>query len=442
MNIIIMKKHILLTAAILMGMTAFSQTPVPAKKQSKSILLMNGTAHLGNGQVIENSIIGFKEGKIVLVGDARTVRIDPAAWDTSINCTGKQIYPGFIAPNSTLGLVDIEAVRATNDFRDIGGYNPHVRSQVAFNTDSKINPTVRTNGVLSAQVCPRGGRISGTSSVMALEGWNWTDATLHADDGIHLNWPSYYSRSWNEDDGFGAYSQNKEYEKQRQQLEKFFTEAWAYSQNASTEKNLRFEAMRGIFNGTQNLYIHADLVKEITEAVAFAKKFSIAHMVIVGGSDSWKCAELLKTSNIPVMLSRLHSLPLRNDDDVDQPYKTPFMLQQAGVLFCLQNEGDMEAMNARNLPFLAGTAAAYGLTKEQAVAALTGNTAKILGIDNQMGTIEVGKDATLFVSEGDALDMKSNNVTWAFVQGKRLDLRNEQQELYHRYEDKYGLQNK
>lgn len=421
----------------------FSQQPVPAKKQSKSILLMNGTAHLGNGQVIENSVVGFKDGKITLIGDAKTIRLAKGAFDTIINVYGKQIYPGFIAPNTTLGLTDIDAVRATNDFNDVGGFNPHVRSQIAFNTDSKINPTVRTNGVLLVQATPRGGRISGSSSIMTLDGWNWMDATVKADDGIHLNWPSYYSRSWNEDDGFSAYSQNKDYESQRQEMEKFFAESKAYAENNTTsEKNLRLEAMRGIFDGTKILYIHADLMKEITEAITFSKKLGVVKMVIVGGSDSWKCAEVLKQNNIAVMLTRIHSLPLRSDDDVDQPYKTAAMLQDAGVLFCIQNEGDQEAANARNLPFQAGTCVAYGLTKEQAVMALTGSSAKILGIDNLTGTLEVGKDATLFVSEGDALDMKTNNVTYAFIQGRTLDLRNEQQELYHRYEEKYNLPNK
>ncbi len=427
----------------LLPIISSAQMPVPAKKQTKSILLMNGTAHLGNGQVIQNSVVGFKDGKISLVADATVIRLDKSAWDTAIDCSGKHIYPGFIAPNSTLGLTDIEAVRATNDFRDVGGFNPHVRSQIAYNTDSKINPTVRTNGVLLAQVTPRGGRISGMSSVMALEGWNWQDATVKADDGVHLNWPSYYSRSWNEEDGFSAYTQNKDYETQRQNLEKFFAESKAYAENPGTvETNLRLAAMNGIFTGAQVLYIHADLLKEIAESVSFAKKFSITRMVIVGGSDSWKCTELLKQNNIAVMLSRVHSLPLRTDDDVDQPYKTAAQLQDAGVLFCIQNEGDMEASNARNLPFQAGTCVAYGLKPEQAIAALTGNSAKILGIDKLTGTIEIGKDATLFVSEGDALDMKTNNVTWAFIQGKKLDLRNEQIELYKRYEEKYGLKDK
>lgn len=437
-----MKKNILLTCSLLLASFAFAQMPVPAKKQSKSILLMNGIAHLGNGKMIENSVVGFKDGKITIVGDARLVRIDKSAWDTTIDCAGKHVYPGFIASNSTLGLTDIEAVRSTNDFRDVGGYNPHVRAQIAFNSDSKIPPTVRTNGVLLAQVCPRGGRISGTSSIMALEGWNWKDATLKADDGVHLNWPAVYSRNYTEE-GPGSYSQNKNYETQRQEIEKFFAESRAYADNkTSVEKNIRMEAMRGIFNGTQNLYIHADAVKEITEAIAFAKKFAIAHMIIVGGTDSWKCTDLLKQNNTPVMLSRIHSLPQRNDDDVNQPYKTAAQLQDAGVLFCIQNEGDMEATGARNLPFLAGTTVAWGLSKENAIAALTGNVAKILGIEKMMGTIEEGKDATLFVSEGDALDMKTNNVSWAFVQGKTLDLRNEQIELYEKYEDKYGLKRK
>ncbi|HTL82215.1 MAG TPA: amidohydrolase [Bacteroidia bacterium] len=436
-----MKKYISIITALLLPLSALvAQNPVPAKKQTKSILLMNGVAHIGNGTVIQNSVIGFKDGKIYLVGDATVVRINKTEWDTIINIYGKQVYPGFIAPNSTLGLTDIEAVRATNDFHDIDGMNPHVRSQASYNTDSRIQPTVRTNGVLVAQVTPRGGRISGTSSIMSLDGWNWMDATLRADDGVHLNWPSWYSRSWNEDDGFSAYSQNKNYETQKQTLEKFFTEAQAYYNNASNpEKNLRFEAMKNIFNGTENLYIHADLVKEINEAVYFIDKFSIAHAVIVGGSDSWQCTDILKQHNIPVMLTRTHSLPLRNDDDVDQPYKTAKELQDAGILFCLQNEGDMEAMGARNLPFLAGTTVAYGLTQEQAIAALTGNSAKILRVDDLLGTLEINKDATLFISEGDALDMKTNDVTLAFIQGRMLDLSNDQQALYQRYETKYNL---
>ena len=432
-------KKITLILLMSVAVSVYAQQPVPAPKQSKSILLMNGICHIGNGKIIENSVVGFKDGKITLVADATVIRMDNSQWDTTISCAGKHIYPGLIAPNSTLGLIEIEAVRATADFNETGYMNPHVRSQTAYNTDSKVTPTVRTNGVLIAQITPRGGRISGTSSIMNLDGWNWEDATLKADDGVHVNWPGYYSRSWSEN-GPTAYEKSKMYADRRAELEKFFAEARAYCLTpAPAEKNLRFEAMRGVFNGTQNLYIHANTEKDISEAITFSKKYAVPHMVIVGGADSWKCTELLKQNNIPVMLERVHSLPMRDDDDVNQPYKTAGMLQDAGVLFCFENSGDMEAMNARNIPFLAGTAVAWGLEKEAAVSAMTYNTAKILGISDRVGTIEENKDATLFVSEGDVMDMKTNNVTWAFVQGKRIQLVNEQQELYKLYSDKYGL---
>lgn len=426
-----------LAAAVLVT-AAPAQQPVPAKPQSKSILLMNGIAHIGNGKVIENSVIGMKDGKIVLVGDAQTIRIQPSAWDTTINIAGKHVYPGFIAPNSTLGLVEIEAVRATVDFREVGYYNPEIRSIIAYNTDSKVTPTVRTNGVLLAQITPRGGRISGTSSVVELDGWNWEDAVYKMDDGIHVSWPDVVSRNYTED-GPGPWEKSKNYDNQVRDLEKFFNEAKAYCENdRPDEKNLRFEAMRGLFNGTKTLFLRADYVKEITEAVAFAKRMNIGKAVIVGGSQSWKCTQLLKENNIPVMIGRTHALPVNDEDDVDQPFKTPYMLQQAGVLFCIQNEGDMEAIQTRNLPFEAGTAAAYGLTKEEALAAITSNAAKILGIDSKVGTIEEGKDATLFVSTGDALDMRTNNVERAWIRGKTLQLTNEQQKLYKTYSDKYG----
>jgi imidazolonepropionase-like amidohydrolase len=162
-------------------------------------------------------------------------------------------------------------------------------------------------------------------------------------------------------------------------------------------------------------------------------------MVIVGGYDAWMIAERLKENNIAVILQRVHSLPARVEDDVDLPYKLPRLLHEKGILFCLENSGDMEQMGVRNLPFYAGTAVAYGLPYEQAVAALTLNAAKVLGIDKQVGSLEVGKDATLFVSKGDALDMKSNQVMMAFIQGRDIDLRNHQQENYEKYKGKYGL---
>ncbi len=275
-----------------------------------------------------------------------------------------------------------------------------------------------------------------------LNGWNWEDAAYKIDDGIHLNWPRMITRKFLDEDNMydGPYEKNKEYTKQTNEIKKFFADAKAYNEtDVKEEKNLRFEAMKGIFNGTQTLFIHSDNVKEIIEAVNFAKQNALKRVAIVGGKDSWMVTDLLHVNNIAVVVSRVHSLPEHPEDDVDLPYKLPFLLQKGGVLFCLNNEGDMEAMGTRNLPFMAGTVAAYGLTKEQALKSITLNTAKILGIDKTTGSIEVGKDANLFISTGDALDMRTNNVEKAYLKGISIDLNNDQKRLYEKYKNKYGL---
>lgn len=414
--------------------TAIAQNP-------PSILLIGATAHLGNDTVIDNAVIGIKDGKINLITTASS-SYNKADYAETLDISGKHVYPGFIAPNSTLGLTEIEAVRATNDFREVGTMLPNIRSLIAYNTDSKLIPTVRSNGVLMAQITPRGGLISGTSSVVNLDGWNWEDALYKADEGVHINWPRMQTRKFLDSDNLelGNYEQNKEYIAQVNELKKFFEEAKAYSlQEKPIEKNLRFDAMKGLFNETKTAFFHADYVKEITEAIAFAQQNEIKKIVIVGGRDSWMITDILRKYNISVIVARTHELPQRIEDDIDLPYKLPYLLQKEKVLFCLNNEGDMEAPGARNLPFLAGTAAAYGLTHEQALAAITLNTAKILGIDKTVGSITVGKDATLFISTGDALDMRTNNVEKAFIKGQNVDLKNDQKELYLKYKNKYKL---
>ena len=443
MNFISQKSKTVVVIACLFFNAAFisAQNPTPAPKQTKSILVTGLTVHVGNGKVIENAMVGFKDGKIDLVINAATAKFKEGypKYDTTINLNGAHAYPGFFAPNSTLGLNEVEAVRATNDFRDVPGYNPHLRALIAFNSDSKIIPTVRTNGVLFSQATPRGGVISGTSSLMALDGWNWEDAAIKKDEGVHVNFPHTMQANgwWAEPQPATA---NKKYDEQLNELKKFFADAKAYAgEQGQEEKNLRFEAMRGIFDGTKNLYIHADDEKDIIAAVNFANQFQIKKMVLVGGAESWRVTKLLKQNNVAVMVNRVHSLPEREQDDVDLPYKLPYLLQKDSVLFCLQNEGDMEGMNSRNIPFLAGTARAYGLTNEQAVAALSYSAAKIIGIDKQIGTIEVGKDASFFVSTGDALDMRTNNIILAFITGKKIDLTNMQQELYKKYQNKYQI---
>lgn len=406
-------------------------------QEDKSILLLNGVLHVGNGDVIESALVGIKGDKISLVRNSLAYTYDREEWDTIIDLQGQHIYPGFIAPNSTLGLTEIDAVRSTRDFDEVGQYNPHIRSQIAFNVESNVISTVRTNGVLMTQATPRGGDISGTSSIMALDGWNWEDATLLKDDGIHINWPSSMEGGgwWAEP---SAKKRNSKYEEQKLELVQFFEMAKAYTKSDQKDKcDLRLESMVDCFKGTKRVYIHADEIQQLLDVIDFAIHFDLPFPVIVGGYDSHLVTRKLKDAKIPVMLKRTHSLPENEDDAVDLPYHLPKLLQEAGVQFCLQNEGDMEAMNTRNLPFQAGTAKAYGLTEEQAIRSISLSTCEIIGIDKEYGSIEEGKSATLFVSAGNALDMRTNIVTLIAIRGQLSSTGNFQQELYEKYSQKY-----
>ena len=412
----------------LSGSTLCAQAPAPAQQQP--VIISGGAAHIGNGQVIENSVLILEEGRITFAGGSGLLTRRDFTGFRRIDATGKQIYPGLIAPATNLGLVDIGAVRATRDYNEVGSINPNVRSIIAYNTDSPVIPTVRSQGVLLAQVAPQGGRVPGMSSVVQLDAWNWEDAAYSTDEGIFLNWPSLFSYSWREQ----SFSKNEDYTKQVEELRTFFTEAQAYAHRPEpVRSNLRFEAMKPLFNGERRLYIEAQESKQIAHAVQFAKEMGLS-IVIVDGRDAWMVAELLKENSVPVILRETQNLPARVDSDVDQPFKTPAQLQEAGVLFCFSSDGYWQQ---RNLAFQAGQAVPYGLSYEDAVAALTSNTARILGIDNRTGSLEAGKDANLIICEGDLLDVRSSKVEMAFIQGREVNLDNQQKALYRKFKAKY-----
>lgn len=426
-----MKKYITTIAAFFTVIIAFAQATIsPAPPQSQTIALIHATIHIGNGEVINDGMVVFSNGKII---DVRAT--SPIADAKVIDCTGKQIYPGLIAASTDLGLNEISAVKSTLDQYELGDLNPNVRALVAYNTDSKIINTVRSNGILLANIIPDGGIISGSSSVMQLDAWNWQDAAYKADQGIHFNMPSlarFSFRNRNNDDVLANAMKNID------EVRTFLREAKVYFNEPShVHTNLKFEAVKGLFDQSKTFYVHCNLVNEMMIATEFAREFGFK-TAIMGGADSWRIADYLKQYNIAVVLAETHSLPISADDDVDQPYKTPYLLQKAGVLYTItDNDGNSRY---RNLPFNAGTAVAYGLTKEQALQAITLNAAKILGIDDRTGTLEKGKDANIVVSDGDILDMKSSNVTLAFIQGRQINLDNKQKELYEKYEKKYGIQ--
>lgn len=436
-----MKKIFLIILAGWITTTTLAQETVyPAPAQKETIALTNATIHIGNGQVIENGTVIISNGKITDVSPTATA---PSGSKT-IDCSGKHIYPGLILTSTQLGLVEVPSVRATQDNSELGDFNPNVRSIVAYNTDSKVINTLRMTGILLANVIPDGGLIAGSSTVVQLDAWNWEDAAYKMDNGIHINLPSLLSRTGRGRGGFGGFfgaqqagDPIKRALDQIESIKVFFREAKAYMALPKHEQtNLKFEAVRGLFDKKQKLFVHCDIVKQMLVAVDFAKEFGF-DVVIVGGSDSWQIADLLKQHNIAVILQQLTSLPTMVDDDVDQPFKTPATLQKAGVLFAL-NDDDGNT-RSHNLPFDAGIAAAYGLSKEEALAAVTLNAAKILGIDDKTGSVEKGKDANLVVSKGDILDMKSNSIDAAFIQGRQLELTDKHKQLYERYKHKYGL---
>ncbi|MGI9137754.1 MAG: amidohydrolase family protein [Sediminibacterium sp.] len=430
---------LILTISVFSFKANAQETVYPADAQKGVSAITHATVHVGNGTILTDATIVFEKGKITAVGTG--VAVPKGA--TEFDATGKQVYPGLILPNSSLGLREISSgVRGSNDFQEIGENNADIRSIVSYNTDSKIINVLRANGILLAHVAPSGELIEGRSSVVQLDAWNYEDAEYKANTGMYISMPSLMARRGGRGGfmrgmmGGGGDPLKAAFDK-IETIKTYFTEAKAYCQeNVHATSNLKLEAARALFEGKQKLYVRANEVKQILLAIDLGKTFGIS-IVIVGGGESFQIANLLAENKIPVILDEQHALPATEDDDVDQPYKTPAQLQKAGVLFALNDMADNSKQ--RNLSFNAGTAATYGLTKEEALTAITLNAAKILGIDNMTGSIETGKDANIIVSAGDILDMRGNQLTHAFIQGRNVSLDNKQLQLYERYKHKYGI---
>ncbi|MFK7814330.1 MAG: amidohydrolase [Maribacter sp.] len=427
-----MKKQTSIITTILLltfGVNSWAQQ-TPADKQTEAITITGAIAHIGDGTIIENCNIVFENGKITALGSGESTK------GTVIDAAGKHVYPGFIAPVKELGLIEVNAVRASKDSDEIGDMIPHIRSLIAYNAESKVVESMRPNGVLMGQITPKGGRISGTSSIVQFDAWNWEDAAVKVDDGIHLNWPSSFRRGrWWLGEPRGL-KPNKDYQKQADEVETFLQNAAVYGGGAAKELNPAFAAMQGVFDGSQKLYIYADGEKEIIDGITLAKNSGVKSIVLVGGYHAYKVTDFLKENDIPVLVQFTHNTPNFEDDDYDLPYKLPKLLSDAGILVAIQN-GEASNFQTRNLPFYAGQVVGQGLDKEKAVQMITGNTAKILGIDATHGTLVVGKSATLFISEGDALDMRTNILSHAFIDGRNISLETHQTELWKRYSGKY-----
>ena len=433
-----MKKFLILFL-VLLNVKLFAQVPEPVNDQTKPVLIYNAFIHIGDGNTIQNGFVSFDNGKITDVS-SEDLNLESGTYNNflKINANGSHLYPGLILPNSKVGLEDISAVRATVDHTEVGELNSNIRSLIAFNTDSEVISTFRYNGILLSQVVPDGSFVTGNSSIMMMEGWNWEDAAYKIDDGMHVKWPrkTYPPSRWS---GQTSFRDNPNYKSSVDMINKFLIDSRSYfnlNGDENKEVNLKLEAMVDVFKGKKKIYLHVGSREQIIESVQMFQKHGINDLVLVGANDALYAIDFILENDLPVLLNNLHRVPSRNHEDVDLPYKLPYLLQKEGVLVGLTASGSLHSQ--RNLPFLAGTAAGYGLGKEEALKLITSNNAKILGIDNVTGTIMVGKDANIIISKGDILDMKSSVIEYAFITGRKVNLDGKQQILYDRFKRKYS----
>ena len=420
-----------------------SNDQIPGEDQKRPIILKGGILHTVSTDIFEGYDILFSKGKIVRI--EKNIMASP---ETDVyDVFGKHIIPGYIAPITRIGLVEIGLVKQTRDFSERGSFNPNVKANVSYNPDSDLIPITRSNGVLVVNSVPAGGRISGQSSVMMLDGWTWEQATLKHPSGLHINWPSMrinYGANVKKSEK----QQKEEIQKSIRDLDHMVRDVRAYFQRIKQrsriagerqKSDLRLESMIPFVVEKKKIFIHADEARQIKSAVEWAKKNDLK-IIIVGGSDSWRLTDLLVKNNIPVVIDQVEKIPTRRFEPIHLPYKLPFLLKQAGVQFCLNTIiGYPHDGNIRNLPNEAMRAAAYGLDKSEALRSITLSTAEILGVDDMIGSLDIGKDATFFISETPPMEMNPK-ILMAFIQGKEVDLNNHQKMLYKKYQEKYRRQ--
>ena len=415
---------------------------IPALPPDHPVLLVGGTLHPVSSGPIPNAQLLFHEGKITALGK----EIKPPPGSKTIDISGKHVYPGFISSNSVLGLTEIGAVRATRDMAEPGAVNPNIRAEVSLNPDSELIPVTRSNGVLAALALPRArgeeGLIAGTSAMIRLDGWTSESMTLKAPVGLHIFWPRMNPRA------LGFFSEKidreeklKAVNKLLKTLDESFATARAYlkarnSHPEDTTFDIRWDAMTPVLEGEIPVFIHAQDLTQIKSAMHWAEKENL-RVVLVGGQDAWRIADQLKENRISVIISQINQLPLRRWEPYDTPYTNPKKLHEAGVPFCIANDGHtFNAPHERNLPYQAAMAAAHGLPRDEALKAITLYPARILGVDDRLGSLEVGKDATFFVADGDPIEVMTN-IEMAFIDGRPIDLSNRHTRLYEKYKEKY-----
>jgi len=424
--------------------TLASATPnIPPPPQREPIMITNAVLHTVSGPVINNGRMLIENGRIVAIGEAAAVPDRTGAKVISLG--GKRAYPGLIVANSSLGLAEIQAVKSTLDTTEVGALNPNVRALVAVNPDSELLPVARANGVLAALTVPRAsptGLIAGTSALIQLDGWTWEDMGLIPEVGLHVTLPTMRFNPAL----FPTLMQSRLDEMQRlttqrlKSLDDALEAAAAYVKAKAADANApvdtRWEAMRSVLAGQRPMFVRADELPQIRYALALAERYSLK-LVIIGGMDAWRITDLLRERNVPVIIAGIQRLPMRRGDDVDSVYRLAGQLAKAGVKFAIARSGsEFDAATDRTLPYEAAAAAAHGLSRDEALKAITLYPAQILGAADKLGSLETGKLATFFVADGDPLDIRTN-IERIFIQGREIELSDRQTKLNDKYQQKY-----
>ena len=408
---------------------------IPGAQPKTPVALVGATIHPISGPTLQNGTLLFNKGRIAKIGKG----IPIPAGSQVINLKGKHIYPALFDSMTNTGLVEVKAVRASVDEAETGTINPNVKAQVAVNPDSELIPVTRSNGILLTLTAPSGGTIAGQAAVIQLDGWTWEDMTLQASAGMIIKWPNMAAVAdwWVEK---SAKQQIEDRDKTLKNLRKTFENAEAYrrARKANVKGqayDARWEAMIPVLAGKVPIIVHANEIQQIQAAVAFASEHKLK-MILFGGYDAPRCAQLLKKHQIPVIVGGVYRLPQQRHDPYDEAYTLPERLRQAGLKFCISSYGRFGAANVRNLPYHAAIAAGFGLPEDDALKAITLSPAEILGVSDRVGSLQTGKDATLIITTGTPLET-TTQVEAAFVQGKPVQLNDRHKRLWRKYQQKY-----
>ena len=416
--------------APLLPSSATAQVRMTVSPQSQPIALQGATIHTVTNGVIENGTILFNNGVITAIG----TDVQLPAGTRVVDASGKHIYPGLIDDYSTEGIKEIGSVHVSSDTNELGDFNPNVRAEVAVNAESRHIGTTRSAGVLVSLTTPGGGLISGMSSALNLEGWSWEEMSLESAAALNVNWPNPNPRRGGRGGGRGGGAGDAPtYEERVQELKDFFAEARAYRDAVAAGEEVRsdsrYAAMIPALNGEIPVVVAADGAAQINDAITWGQGEGV-RIVIRGGRDAIHVADRLVSENIPVILTSTMAAPGRAYEGYDGAYSMPARLYEAGVKFAIS--GGAGALYTNRLPWEAGVAVAFGLPEEEAVKAVTINAAEFMGLDDRVGSLEAGKQATLLITTGNPLDM-TTNIEQAYIQGRELDMNDIQKHFFEKY---------